>query len=172
MFVSNLRDLSFVLAVTSGSQAATSLAFERSPANCSLREHHIVSVKPYHTPERVRKGGGSLRLRGAQLFVEAEPGLTAEWLQLTLERDIARLRQAPDTADCVLAVEGVHVRVGSGGNGFYVWIAAGERQKAEEILRRAKLLLRASDPRHSSGRGTGSPETKVAAGAFFPSAGR
>lgn len=133
--------LSFALALMWCAVPADSFAFARS-RTCPLLEHHITSVKPYYTPERVRKGVGGLRLRGVTLFVEAEPGLTAEWLQLTLERDIVELRRSGVIADCVLAVETVSVQVGSGGNGFRVWITARDLQKAQEIARRAKQFLR------------------------------
>jgi hypothetical protein len=133
--------LLFGLAV-SCSVPAVSFALAPTLTSCPLREHHIVSAKPYYTPARVRKGVAGLRLRGVELFVEAEPGLTAEWLQLTLERDIAELRRFGSKADCVLAVESASVRVGSGGNGFHVWITASDVQNAKEIMRRAKQLLR------------------------------
>lgn len=133
----NSTALLFVLALTFCCVPAVS--FARSPPNCPLQEHHIMSVKPYYTPERVRKGVASLRLRGVELFVEAEPGLTAEWLQLTLERYIAELRHYTAARDCVLAVESVSVRVGSGGNGFRLWITALNVQNAKEILRRSSV---------------------------------
>lgn len=136
--LANRTALVFVLAVAS--YASSAFALPRT--NCPLREHHVLSVTPYYTPKRVKKGPAMLRLRGAELFVEAQPGLTAEWLQLTLERHIAEPHNSAAETDCALAEKNVSVQVGSGGNGFHVWIVGRDLPEAKEILRRAKLLLK------------------------------
>ena len=133
--------LVLVVAATMWSIAAPSSATAGIPPDCPLTEHRIRSVAPYYIRKPVGKSKTRRVLRGAELFVEAEPGLTAEWLQLTLERHIARRPSAAVAVDCALVVRGVSVRVGSGGNGFRVWITVGDAHMAEEILRRARLLL-------------------------------
>jgi hypothetical protein len=105
-----------------------------------LRAHRITSVTPYRVEERIGKNSVQ-RLRGAEVFVQAEPGLTAEWLQLTLARHIAQMRGPAAMPDCAFDVDDVAVRVESGGTGFRVRIIARDTDKAEEVLRRARLLL-------------------------------
>ena len=51
-------------------------------------------------------------------LVQAEPGLTAEWLQLKLARHIAQMRSPAAMPDCAFDVDDVAVRVESGGTGF------------------------------------------------------
>src|SRR5215471_1895666 len=67
---------------------ATSLAEAPASAACALEQHRIVAVEPYWVDARVGYGYVS-ELRGAQVYVQAEPGLTAEWLQLLVRRDLA-----------------------------------------------------------------------------------
>lgn len=118
---------------------ATSFAQSPARAPCILREHHLGSVTPYQVEEHVGKAT-IRRLRGASVFVQAEPGLTAEWLQLTLTRHITAMRGAT-MADCAFDVDDVTVQVDSAGTGFSVKIVARDSDKAEEVLRRVRLLL-------------------------------
>lgn len=129
-----------LFAVAAASVPATSFAGTPSSPNCLLREHRITSVTPYRVEERIGKNAVQ-RLRGAEVFVQAEPGLTAEWLQLTLGRHIAQMRGPAAMPDCAFDVDDVAVRVDSGGTGFRVRIVARDTDRAEEVLRRARLLL-------------------------------
>jgi hypothetical protein len=111
---------------------------ERSP--CILRSHRITQVAPY----KVQKYGGRgviTRLAGAQVYVQAEPGLTAQWLELQLTRHIGEMRGPAAMRNCALDVDGVTVRVGPAGTGFDVKIIARDPDQAEDVLRRARLLL-------------------------------
>ena len=81
------------------------------------------------------------RLRGASIFVQAEPGLTGEWLQLKLQRQLAAMRGSASMPDCVFDLDKVRVRVESGGTGFWVRIIAADTQTGQEVLRRAELLV-------------------------------
>lgn len=122
--------------------ALPTVSFASGPSSgpCLLREHRITSVAPYRVDERV--GKSSLRrLRGAEVFVQAEPGLTAEWLQLTLARHVAEMRGPRSMPDCVFDVNEVTARVDPAGTGFLVRIIARDTERAEEVLRRARLLL-------------------------------
>jgi hypothetical protein len=110
------------------------------PAPCILREHRITAVAPY----RIETHQGRVavqELRGATVFVQAEPGLTAEWLQLTLSRHLAEMQGPSDMKDCAFDVNDVQVRVASSGAGFSVNLIARDSNKAEEVLRRARLLV-------------------------------
>lgn len=122
------------------SYAAPATATASKPAPCILREHRITAVTPY----RVEGHQGRVvvhELRGATVSVQAEPGLTAEWLQLTLARHLAEMEGVGAMKDCAFDVNDVQVRVTSSGAGFAVHLIARDAAKAPEVLRRAQLLL-------------------------------
>jgi hypothetical protein len=73
------------------------------------------------------------------LFVPAQPGLTAEWLQAQLAR---RSSSPQAAAQCPLDVPGASIKVQSGGPGFWVSVAAQDDAGAREVLRRAESLTR------------------------------
>jgi hypothetical protein len=111
-----------------------------SPAHCVLKQHRVTKVQPLHVTERYGRGS-SERLVGAQVFVQAEPGLTAEWLQLTIQRHMAGMGGSR-MKDCALDAKDVRISVESAGSGFAVKIAGKDPALAKEILRRAQLLVR------------------------------
>lgn len=111
------------------------------PLPCELRDYTIRSVAEY-VERDVRSKVGAARLRGAELFVEAQPGLTAEWLDLQFERHIQAARTP--TADCPLDVDDAKVTVQSSGPGFLVRIRVDDENEAGEILRRARALARST----------------------------
>jgi hypothetical protein len=130
------------VAILAAASALPALAFATpaaSPhgAHCLLTEHRVTAVQPLRVTERNGRGS-SERLAGAQVFVQAEPGLTAEWLQLTIQRHIA---QMSGMASCPLDVKDVRVTVQSAGPGFAVQITGKNAAQAKEILRRAQLLV-------------------------------
>jgi hypothetical protein len=128
--------------VLSVATALPSLAFAAppsAPAHCILTEHRVTSVKPLQVTEHFGRGS-SQRLVGAQVLVQAEPGLTAEWLQLTIQRHMAQMG-AMGMEDCALGMKDVRVSVESAGSGFAVKITGDNAAQAKEILRRAQLLL-------------------------------
>lgn len=109
-----------------------------SPAHCILKEHRVTKVQALHVTERYGRGS-SERLVGAQVFVRAEPGLTAEWLQLSIQRHMARMGSG--MKDCALDAKDVRVSVESAGPGFAVKMTGKNTTQAKEILRRAQLLV-------------------------------
>ena len=110
------------------------------PAPCILREHRITSVTPYRV--EAHQGRVAVReLRGATVSVQAEPGLTAEWLQLTLGRHLAAMQAMGGMKDCAFDIKDVQVEVSSSGAGFSVNLIARDSSQAEEVLRRARLLV-------------------------------
>ncbi len=121
--------------------AVPSLAWAGSTphANCAFKEHQVTAVRPYKVEERV--GRGSIHhLRGAEVYVKAEKGLTAEWLQLTLQEHIAKMNSAAK-GGCALGVDDIRVSVKSAGPGFVVKLIAKDAGQAEEVLRRAEALV-------------------------------
>lgn len=115
-------------------------AADTGPAPCILREHRVTSVTPYRVEEHMGKVTFT-RLRGANVFIRAERGLTAEYLRLTLIRHIAAMRGPATMRDCAFDVDAVRVEVDSYGAGFRVKLIARDTDKAEEVLRRARLLM-------------------------------
>lgn len=109
-----------------------------SPTHCILKDHRVTKVQPLHVTERYGRGS-SQRLAGAQVFVQAEPGLTAEWLQLSIQRHMAQMGSMA-MKNCALDAKDVRVSVESAGAGFAVKITGKDATQAKEILRRAQLL--------------------------------
>lgn len=107
-------------------------------STCILNERNVTSVTPYRVKQHVGRGVTS-HLAGAQIFVRAEPGLTAEWLELTLAQHIAKMQNTP-MKDCALGVRDVKVQVDPAGTGFNVKLIARDSSHAEEVLRLARLL--------------------------------
>ena len=79
-------------------------------------------------------GEGLMRLRGADLHVAAQPGLTREWLQRSVEHSIA-------SGDCDLGVRNVTVTVLSEGDGFDVQLTTPDEKAAKELLRRVQQFV-------------------------------
>lgn len=129
----------FALAITA---AVPTLAWAGTTthATCAFKEHQVTSVKPYRVEERL--GRGTIhRLKGAEVYVRAEKGLTAQWLQLTLQEHIARMNGTMKGA-CALGVDDIRVDVQPAGAGFAVRLIAKDATRAEEVLRRAEALVR------------------------------
>jgi hypothetical protein len=118
---------------------AASFAAPAEKAPCILSAHRITSVTPYRVQQHAGRGVTS-RLAGAQVFVQAEPGLTPEWLQLQLARHISEMQGPAGMKNCALGVKDVSVKVDSAGTGFAVKLIARNSGQAEEVLRRAQLL--------------------------------
>lgn len=131
-----------VLAATSFASTATFADTSPQPAAaapCALTAYGVTSVTPYRVEERRGRAAFS-RLGGANVYVRAEAGLTKEWLQLTLGRHVTAMH-GTTMRDCPLDLNDVIVSVDSAGAGFKVRIAARDEKNAEEVLRRAHLLL-------------------------------
>ena len=101
-----------------------------------------MSSKALGIPARYTKGRPAVReLRGATVFVQAEPGLTPEWLQLTLSRRVAEMQRAGNIKGCAFGVNDIQVKVTSTGIDFGVYLIARDPRKAQEVLRLARLLV-------------------------------
>jgi anti-sigma factor RsiW len=100
--------------------------------------HEVTQVEAYFE-NRWSEGSVDAVLIGAQVFVPAERGLTAEWLHRELAR---RLTARRNEAQCPLDVPGVHIAIQSGGPGFWVNISTPNEKAAEQVLARARGLVR------------------------------
>ena len=135
----NKKVLAAVILAAAALAPAASLAAPAREPPCILRSHHVTSVTPYRIQQHAGRGVTS-QLAGAQVFVQAEPGLTPEWLELQLARHIIAMMGPPGMANCALGVKDVSVKVDSAGTGFAVKLIARNASQAEEVLRRAQLL--------------------------------
>jgi hypothetical protein len=125
--------IAFAFGVPTTSMAKTST----TNAPCALHAHRVTKVTPYRAQLFVGRG---TVLRGASLFVPAERGLTAEWLETEFRKHLAAM-QSKDMANCPLDVAKVKVEVVSGGSGFWVRLIAPDIATSKEVLRRAELML-------------------------------
>jgi hypothetical protein len=138
MFIKKIATV-LVLSAATALPALALAAPSDSPTHCIFKEHRVTKVQPLHVTERYGRGS-SERLAGAEVFVQAEPGLTAEWLQLSIQRHMARMGSA-GMPNCALDAKDVRVSVESAGAGFAVKITGKDTTQAKEILRRAQLLV-------------------------------
>src|SRR5450432_266078 len=118
------RPTSLALLLTGTIAIATGRAHPASadtakPATCVLPQYTIAAVEPHLEVVYVKVN--ARRVRGAEIFVAAEPGLTTEWLRLQIDRH----RGAPHapSRNCVLDVGGTDVSVDSRGAGFVVTVS-------------------------------------------------
>jgi hypothetical protein len=127
-----------------GTLAATALA-DQKPASQATEEvrgtvmgHRVLSVSPHWVQES--NGKRTRHLTGADVRIEAEPGMTAEYLTVELRRGLSTATAEPGTLGGVLGVAGSSVEVRSTGDGFVFRITAPDAIRAEEIVRRAQQL--------------------------------
>jgi len=128
------RVLSFTLSVLS---VASADAARPRVSEC-FAHHEVTRVDPYFE-DRGSEGYVDAVLVGAQIFVAAERGLTGEWLYRELAQRLAARRS--DT-QCPLDVPGVRIAIQSGGPGFWVNISASSEEAAQQVLERARRLVR------------------------------
>ena len=89
-------------------------------------------------------GGRGRFVTGATVVFAQVPGLTAEWMQKSLDCHMARNAavgfDAPEMSYCPLAAKGVHAVAREAKGRVSVEITSDDKAKAEEVLRRAQLL--------------------------------
>lgn len=130
------------LSATARAPAADRPTANRPAANpadaaACFAQHPPTVVSAYES-DQVAGDGSFTSVVGAQLFVPAEKGLTAEWLN---HRYRERLAQRQTSADCPLDLAGLTVTVQSAGPGFWVQLSAPDENTAKEVLRRARLWV-------------------------------
>ena len=120
------------------SSAPASAAPDAHAHWCALASFQITQVASLYTDEHINQTIVR-RFAGAQVFLPAQPGLTPEWIRAS----IARHQTGTQTAyECPLDIKGATVSVASGGTGFWVQISTRDADTAQEILNRAKRLVR------------------------------
>jgi hypothetical protein len=108
----------------------------QKPEQCVFEKYAPSSVAPFRIEENYGYGTYP-RLGGAQLYVPAREGLTAEWLALSVQRALA---EGPSEEACQPAVSNVRVSVVSAGGGFWVQLSAADQRSAEKLLRWAQSI--------------------------------
>jgi hypothetical protein len=136
-----------ILAATvsmAGTLGATALA-DQTPVAQATQElrgtvmgHRVLSVTPHWVEES--NGKRTRHLTGADVRIDAEPGMTAEYLTVELRRDLSVMSAGHWTLDGVFGVTGSSVEVRSTGDGFVFRITAPDTVHAQEIVRRARQL--------------------------------
>lgn len=130
--------LSVLVAVLGAAQTAWAApATPNAEKRCVFQEYAPVSVAPFHQDEDYGLGTYT-RLGGAQVYVQARPGLTAEWLTLSVQRELAKLTAADG---CRPSVRGVHVSTISAGGGFWVVMTAQNERDAKALLNWARDIV-------------------------------
>jgi hypothetical protein len=118
---------------------ATSFADSHAHArSCILQGHRVSSVRSYDAATVGLGHATVTKHLGAQLYVPAGPGLTAEWLRVELGRELAQMR-ANGMKDCPLG--DIHAEVDSAGAGFSVKLTARDPAKAADLLMHAQMLF-------------------------------
>lgn len=108
---------------------------------CVFEKYAVSSVAPFRAEENFGYGTYT-RLRGAQLFVPAREGLTAEWLELSVQQSLAKAAGIADGSPaCKPVVPAVRVQVVSAGSGFWVQLTAADERAAEALLKWAKTIV-------------------------------
>ena len=103
------------------------------PTTCALDAFAPTSVEPHYEEDTAVKVTVR-RLHGADVYIEARAGLTAEWLRHEL------VPRVDNAHRCALGVPGAEVLVASAGPGFRVTIRARDEEAAEQILRLARAV--------------------------------
>jgi len=134
----SIRKFVFALALGATTMMPVIASADTPAKGCVLMEHRVTAVTPYRIVRQYGRASNQ-ELAGAQVLIQAEPGLTAEWLQLTIQQHLAKM-QTEHMGDCPLDMSGVRVQVDSAGAGFAVKIIAKDPAQAKEVLRRAELL--------------------------------
>ena len=125
----------FGAAATFALVTLAAVGVQAAPERCSLGGRYFArSVTAYTTTETV--GYSSDRqFRGADVYVPAQPGLTAEWLQRVLSYQVA-------AGECDFGVRDVAVSVMPAGGGFSVRLSGKDEKAAATILGRAQQLVK------------------------------
>jgi hypothetical protein len=134
----SLRALMSVLALGSATALSSAARADAERSVDCLGSYRVGSVVAYRTQGGQYDPPVHEVLAGARVFVYAQPGLTAEWLEYQIEQRA----QAREVSQCPVDVEGVQVSVRSGGPGFWITLRSERELAATEILRRARLLIR------------------------------
>ena len=142
-----LRGVAMGLAVPALLLAASAAQARGDAAadQCVFEKYAASSVAPFRSEENYGYGTYT-KLRGAQLYIPAREGLTAEWLQLSIQQALAKQPGVASTAtaganSCQPVVPNVQVQVVSAGGGFWVQLGTNDEHAAEALLKWARTIV-------------------------------
>lgn len=128
-----------VLGSSAWADASATPTERGAQAGCILAPYQVTSVRPYVREVNNGKRVVSRDLRGAELYLQAEPGVTREWLTAQLQQHTSQMGNS-SMPGCPLGVPGTTVEVTSAGPGFVVRLIAPNHDQAEKLLRLARTL--------------------------------
>ncbi len=114
-------------------RAATGVATTAGEQCRIAQTYRISGVKPYKVIDHTVPTLEEARMEGVVLRVDAQPGLTQEWLQGSFEKIVA-------AGECGFAADPVGVSVRSDGDGFDVQLKTHSEKAANDLLRRMQQL--------------------------------
>ena len=109
---------------------------------CVFDKYGATAVSAYRTEEDLGYVSYTM-LRGAQLYVPAKEGLTAEWLAANIQRALSSPQPGPGA--CQPEVGHVKVAVVPAGPGFWVFLSTSDERSAASLLRWAKSVVPAAN---------------------------
>lgn len=125
---------------TAEAQACTGLSDADRDLSPFFHRGDVERVEPTYR----HAGSRSRTLTGASVTFAQVPGLSADWMNKSLDCHLARNAavgfDAPEMAYCPLASKGVHAVAREANGRVSVEITADDAGMAEEVLRRAQLL--------------------------------
>ena len=110
---------------------------------CVFDKYVPTTVEPYRARESVGYGSYT-SVKGAQLYIPAQEGLTKEWLELSIERAFAS-----DQA-CHPDVKPMQVSVASAGNGFWVELIGHDAKQGQALLHWAETIVKQYAAHHTA----------------------
>lgn len=142
-----------LIAVAAQHRAAAQSLRDAEAKECAGISESDRDISPFFHREDIagatrwveRQGRYGEKTKGAVVEFRAVPGLTAEWLQHSVNCHIARSAvlgyETPEMSFCPLALKGVTAHVRSGGDRFLVEIEAKDASVADEVWRRSAALV-------------------------------
>jgi hypothetical protein len=120
------------------------LADEDRDISPFVHKEDIASVEPLYA--NVMSGKGQYaRMEGAVITFRALPGMSAPWLQRLVDCHLARNaalgHEVPEMPYCPLVPRGVTATVTPTSTGFAVAVRSDDVDTANEVLRRARMLV-------------------------------
>ncbi len=132
---SRFATTALLAAALSAAPALAAPALAAPAAHCALHGYQLGAVKAHRTEEHFGKLTRSF-VDGGSVFVYAAPGVSAEWLQRSLHKDLARMKGS----NCPLGVDQVHVSVTPAGDGYWVTLRARDAAHGKQILERLETM--------------------------------
>lgn len=142
-----------LLAAAAKHRAAAQALREAEAQACAGISERDRGISPFFHREDVavvapleeKQGRYGHRLAGATIEFRAVGGLTAEWLQRSIDCHLARAAalgfDQSEMSFCPLALKGVAARVRSGGKWVLVEVTSQDPRTSAEVWRRAQALL-------------------------------